>query len=317
MTPEPSRVLQAVTRSQHQLVGVVSGDLQTADGRCLAILRDGWQTIRCRPSLKRWAARHGLPCTHYCADQMDEFSHWLKTLKPDLLITCKAPLLPPSIFSLPRLGSVNIHYALLPAWRGGSPLLWQVINNVRTGGVTFHRIDAGIDTGPILSRIAVELPAGASERELDNLLDKPAAKSLPGVIDAVAAGARGNSSPIVISGGLQAPNVHLPSLIDFIDWNRWSIDRIWRVLRFMEYWAQDYDIPIGWQRLFRWRVGKIVSREDNKIITDWLIEPQGRRLLVQTRSGIIELQPALHLPAVIRGGMELTRSLGARLQPQR
>jgi methionyl-tRNA formyltransferase len=59
-------------------------------------------------------------------------------------------ILPPEIVDAPRLGSLCFHPSLLPAFRGGNALAWQIIEGVRETGVTVFRPDAGVDTGPIV-----------------------------------------------------------------------------------------------------------------------------------------------------------------------
>lgn len=68
----------------------------------------------------------------------------------------RAPLI-----DLPALGTINLHAGRLPAYRGGSPLNWQIINGEAEAGVSVIRVDAGIDTGPVLAE--ARLPIGADE----------------------------------------------------------------------------------------------------------------------------------------------------------
>ncbi len=297
MTPCANGLLRSVV-SAHRLVGVATDDPPPTGGRrATRYLRAGWQRLRADRPLADWAAGRGLPCFHYHAGDAQGFAAWLRRLDADLLITCKAPLLPETVFDAPRLGAINIHYSLLPNYRGGSPLLWQVVHAESEGGVTIHRIDAGIDTGPLLVQRAVPLPAGASSRELDRLLAGVAAQLLPEAIDKVARGERGRPPP-PMPGAVFAPNPGHPSLLAFIDWRRWPLERIWRVLRFMEYWPVTQGVPAGWRRLLRWRVGGIVSSRPGP--DDWRLRPAGLRLRLETRRGEIELIPRLHLPTLVR-----------------
>jgi methionyl-tRNA formyltransferase len=59
-------------------------------------------------------------------------------------------ILPPEIVDAPRYGSLCFHPSLLPRFRGGSALAWQIILGERESGVTVFRPDAGVDTGPII-----------------------------------------------------------------------------------------------------------------------------------------------------------------------
>lgn len=68
----------------------------------------------------------------------------------DLGLVCRFSLLPEAVFSLPRLGCVNIHSSLLPRYRGVHPVQWALANGEAKTGVTIHQIDKGVDTGAVL-----------------------------------------------------------------------------------------------------------------------------------------------------------------------
>lgn len=74
----------------------------------------------------------------------------------DLLIShAFMKIIPQSVFSAPRLGSINIHPSLLPKYRGPSPSHWVIQNREIETGLTCHYIDKGIDTGDIIYQVAV------------------------------------------------------------------------------------------------------------------------------------------------------------------
>jgi methionyl-tRNA formyltransferase len=70
-------------------------------------------------------------------------------------------ILPKSIIELPEKGFINFHYGLLPQCRGPQPILWHILNGDADGGITLHRMDAGIDTGPIV--LQEKLPIGPDD----------------------------------------------------------------------------------------------------------------------------------------------------------
>jgi methionyl-tRNA formyltransferase len=70
-------------------------------------------------------------------------------------------ILPKSIVELPEKGFINFHYGLLPQCRGPQPILWHILNNNPEGGITLHRLDDGIDTGPIV--LQEKLPIGPTD----------------------------------------------------------------------------------------------------------------------------------------------------------
>jgi methionyl-tRNA formyltransferase len=70
-------------------------------------------------------------------------------------------ILPKSILEMPEKGFINFHYGLLPQCRGPQPILWHILNGDTDGGITLHRMDDGIDTGPVV--LQEKLPIGPDD----------------------------------------------------------------------------------------------------------------------------------------------------------
>ena len=82
----------------------------------------------------------------------------LRSVEPDLVVCMGFPWkVPPDALAVPRLGWVNGHPSLLPRHRGPTPIAWAIRNGDEEVGVTFHRMDAELDTGPILAQRAYPL----------------------------------------------------------------------------------------------------------------------------------------------------------------
>jgi methionyl-tRNA formyltransferase len=87
----------------------------------------------------------------------------LRGLGPDLGLVFACYRLRPSLFSIPRLGSLNLHLGRAPEFRGSSPGFYELLAGVPEIGVTIHRVDDGLDSGPILLQRVLPLevvPAG-------------------------------------------------------------------------------------------------------------------------------------------------------------
>ncbi len=85
----------------------------------------------------------------------------IRSLAPDLMFVCGAPLLRPEIFSLPRLGTVNLHSGISPNYRGQHTLLWPLLKrDYARIGATLHYINEGIDAGRVLFRCYPALEPG-------------------------------------------------------------------------------------------------------------------------------------------------------------
>jgi methionyl-tRNA formyltransferase len=117
----------------------------------------------------------------------------IENARPDVIVTACFPWrLPAAVLALPPLGCLNIHPSLLPRGRGPDPVFWTFRRGERVTGVTVHLMDAGLDTGPILTQERMNVPVGARasevERELMALGGRMTATLLP-------AWARGEINP--------------------------------------------------------------------------------------------------------------------------
>ncbi len=75
----------------------------------------------------------------------------IRDMRPDLIVVVAyGKILPPAVLEIPRLGCVNVHVSLLPAYRGAAPIQWAIIRGETVTGVTTMFMDEGLDTGPIL-----------------------------------------------------------------------------------------------------------------------------------------------------------------------
>lgn len=80
----------------------------------------------------------------------------LRRLRPDVAVSLDNALIPEETFSIPRLGTINVHHGAVPDYAGGPPVFWELADGCDRVGFTVHLIDAGIDTGPVLA--AGEVP---------------------------------------------------------------------------------------------------------------------------------------------------------------
>src|SRR6476620_11025919 len=94
-------------------------------------------------------------------------------LEADLAVVAAYGLiLPKPVLEAPRLGCINVHASLLPRWRGAAPIQRAILAGDETSGVTIMQMDEGLDTGPMLHRLAIDIRdknAGQVTEELANL----------------------------------------------------------------------------------------------------------------------------------------------------
>lgn len=95
------------------------------------------------------------------------FARDIAALGIDLLVIANYPRrLPRHLYSAPRLGAINVHPSLLPAFRGPDPVYWMRASGADLGGVTVHHVDDGFDTGPIVLQQAFPIGPNESERTI-------------------------------------------------------------------------------------------------------------------------------------------------------
>lgn len=86
---------------------------------------------------------------------------WLTEAKPDLVLVFGCGYkLPSELFDIPKFGFHNIHFSVLPAYRGNSPVFWQVKNGETTSGVTIHLMTDKYDSGPMLAQQQISVSPG-------------------------------------------------------------------------------------------------------------------------------------------------------------
>lgn len=103
------------------------------------------------PPVKETALHLGLPVWQPERCREPEFVVRLAELAADVFVVAAyGQILPPALLELPRHGCVNVHASLLPKYRGAAPIQWALADGESETGVTLMRMDAGLDTGPIL-----------------------------------------------------------------------------------------------------------------------------------------------------------------------
>jgi folate-dependent phosphoribosylglycinamide formyltransferase PurN len=109
---------------------------------------------------------------HYPDLHAPECLAHLRSLRPDLGLVFACYLLRRTLFGIPRLGTLNLHLGRPPEFRGSSPGFYELLAGVPEVGVTVHRVDDAVDSGPILLQGGVPLdvaPAGDPMRYLARL----------------------------------------------------------------------------------------------------------------------------------------------------
>ncbi len=111
----------------------------------------------------------------------------LEDMHPDLMVVIAYGLILPSrVLAIPKYGCINVHASLLPRWRGASPIQQAILKGDDKTGITVMQMDKGMDTGDILSTVALPLTGQETSESLHNQLMELAIQPLLETIDKIA-----------------------------------------------------------------------------------------------------------------------------------
>lgn len=108
----------------------------------------------------------------------EEFLNKIKDINPDMMVVAAfGQILPQELLDIPKFGCLNVHGSLLPALRGASPMQQAILDGLKETGITIMRMDAGLDTGDMISKASCNIE-GLTIEELSDKLSKLGAKLL-------------------------------------------------------------------------------------------------------------------------------------------
>jgi methionyl-tRNA formyltransferase len=182
-TPEVALpTLEALLKSEHDLVSVITQPDRPA-GRGLS-LKESPVAI--------WAKDRGISVRK----PVDQEELKLAIAGVDLVITIGfGVIIKEEILNLPTHGFINLHFSLLPKWRGAAPVQRAIEAGDEVTGVTVFKLDKGMDTGPIYRQKEIAMPHKATT---DSLLQNLAVVGAPVVLDAISA-IEANELPVIQS----------------------------------------------------------------------------------------------------------------------
>ena len=124
------------------------------------------------PPVKVWATENNIPCLQ--PEKLDEeFIYNLKPITYNLfIVVAYGKILPEDLINSPKFGSINIHYSLLPKYRGASPVESAILNGDVKTGVTIQKMEYKMDSGPIVTQEKVEIFPDEKAPELRERLIK-------------------------------------------------------------------------------------------------------------------------------------------------
>jgi len=139
----------------------------------------GRKMIVTPPPAKVWAEKNNIP--YIQPEKLDTKEVWdvLETNTPDLfIVVAYGKIMPENIINMPKLGSLNIHYSLLPKYRGASPVESAILNGDTKTGITIQKMQFEMDKGPIVAEEIVSILSTETAPELRARLIKIGAELL-------------------------------------------------------------------------------------------------------------------------------------------
>lgn len=270
--------LEALVAARKQVVGVVTAeDKPQGRGQKAGI-----------SAVKECALKHGLKVLQPSKLKSPEFIDELKSLQADLQIVVAFRMLPEVVWSMPRLGTFNLHASLLPKYRGAAPINWAIMNGETETGVTTFFLQHEIDTGNIIFQEKEPIHDNDDVGSLYERLMYRGAKLVLKTVEAIEAGTV-ISNPQVWDG--TAP--HAPKIFKEtckIDWNQ-NAERIRNFVRGLS------PYPAAWTELNEkvYKIFRVTSMHSNDSETVGTIQSNGKTFLnVKCNDGWIaidEFQP--------------------------
>lgn len=179
-TPEPAvPSLATLLESDHEIVAVVTRpDAATGRGRKLM-----------RSPVGQLADEAGIELLQPTKADDPEFVARLTELAPDACpVVAYGALLKQQVLDIPRFGWINLHFSLLPTWRGAAPVQHSIWHGDPITGASTFRLDAGMDTGPVFGTVTQEIGKETTSGELLETLAFSGAQLLRQTLDGIEAG---------------------------------------------------------------------------------------------------------------------------------
>ena len=191
--------LEAILASRHEVVAVVT--------RPDAVAGRGH---RLTPSpVSAAAAEHGIPVLTPNKPSDPEFIETLTSLDPDCCpVVAYGALIPQRVLDIPAKGWVNLHFSLLPAWRGAAPVQRSIMGGDDVTGAAVFQLEAGMDTGPVFGVVTEAIGPHDTSGDLLGRLAISGAQLLVAVLDGIEAG-RLTAVPQSSDGVSLAPKISM------------------------------------------------------------------------------------------------------------
>lgn len=192
-SPIARELIECLLASDHDLVSLITNP-DKATGRGKKIVPN---------ELAEWASLKGLNVAKPA--DTSELNRHLLSAQPQLIVTIAyGRIIPVELLHGPRFGWVNIHFSLLPKYRGAAPVQWALMNGEKKTGFTIFKLDKGMDTGPIYVSKEVVIKDGDTTDSLLKELTHLAAMDLLELVKVIG---KTRATPQPLTGATYAPKI--------------------------------------------------------------------------------------------------------------
>ena len=177
-------IIEAIIASEHTLASVIS----TPDRK------SGRGQVETPSDISVWSAERG----YLVAKPFDTptLNQHLLAAQPQLIITASyGRIIPVEVLHGPRFGWLNVHFSLLPRWRGAAPVQWALLEGDAATGISIFKLDKGIDTGPVYLQEEVEIGHSESTPELLARMSEIAGQRIMSVVAEIRQGVKPKAQP--------------------------------------------------------------------------------------------------------------------------
>ena len=299
-----SRVVQPLISSGHEIVGVLD-NLQRLDQlkkpKIQILISLVWNKFSNRTSLKSFCKNKNIEYRIMKNSNDVGLEDWIYNLKPDLIVVFSmSSLLSKKIFSIPKYGTINLHPAYLPDYRGPNPCFWQYYDMEMNPGATVHYINEGEDLGDIIyqQRISIEFGIKSKDR-LDKLISELGVNLLIKAINDIESEVAPRIIQNLKSNTVRARNIKEYEHSNIINWNDWEGIKIWHILSGTEDWLNAIPQPKGLYKNTRWLIGNFEKNDTSNYILGNIYKINGQFKLI-TKDGFINLHKKFSLINLIK-----------------
>jgi len=272
-TPDfAAEALEAIIAAGYEVAAVVTQpDRQKGRGKAIAM-----------SPVKECALRHGIDVLQPMRLRQPEAIEELNAYPADLFIVAAfGQILPKEVLDMPRLGCINIHASLLPAYRGAAPIQWAILDGLKETGVTIMKMDVGLDTGDILMSEKITIADDDTGESLFNRLSRLGAEA---IVKAIPLIEQGKLKPVKQDDSKSSYAKMLTKEMGEIDWNKDAVI-LERYVRGLNSWPGAYTYKDG-KQLKIWKADVVEGHYKDP---GTIIEADKKGLVVACKYGALRI----------------------------